>query len=67
MPITPSPPLTREDPVEAARAAIWLLFEQHHIDENMATTCLLAIDLGTRRADRARQVANGVAPTLRAA
>ena len=44
-----TPPLARADPVEAARAAIWRLFEEGRIDEDMATTSLLAIDLGTRR------------------
>jgi hypothetical protein len=51
--LTPTTPrLARADPVEAARAAIWRLFEEGRIDEDMATTSLLAIDLGTRRAHR---------------
>ena len=36
-------------PVHAARAAIWRLFEQGYVDEDMATAGLLAVDLGTRR------------------
>jgi hypothetical protein len=36
-------------PVQEARAAIWRLFEQGYVDENMATAGLLAVDLGTRR------------------
>jgi hypothetical protein len=37
-------------PVEAARQAIWRLFEEGYVDEDMATAGLLAVDLGTRRA-----------------
>ena len=36
-------------PVEAARLAIWRLFEEGYVDEDMATAGLLAVDLGTRR------------------
>jgi hypothetical protein len=36
-------------PVQEARAAIWRLFEQGYVDEDMATAGLLAVDLGTRR------------------
>ena len=36
-------------PVMAARQAIWRLFEEGYVDENMATAGLLAVDLGTRR------------------
>jgi hypothetical protein len=35
--------------VEAARLAIWRLFEEGYVDEDMATAGLLAIDLGIRR------------------
>jgi hypothetical protein len=35
--------------VEEARLAIWRLFEEGYVDENMATAGLLAIDLGMRR------------------
>ena len=38
--------------VDAARLAIWRLFEQGYVDEDMATAGLLAVDLGTRRAQR---------------
>jgi hypothetical protein len=54
MPTPRIPPLIRENPVEAARAAIWRLFEEGHIDDDMATTSLLAIDLGIRRMHQAR-------------
>lgn len=36
-------------PVQAARVAIWRLFEEGYVDEDMATAGLLAVDLGTRR------------------
>jgi len=39
-------------PVEAARVAIWRLFEEGYVDEDMATAGLLAVDVGTRRAQR---------------
>jgi hypothetical protein len=35
--------------VEAARLAIWRLFQEGYVDEDMATAGLLAIDLGMRR------------------
>jgi hypothetical protein len=44
-----SPPPSPPDPVEAARQAIWRLFQEGYVDENMATAGLLAVDLGTRR------------------
>ncbi len=37
----------------AAHLAIWRLFQEGYVDENMATAGLLAIDLGTRRIRRA--------------
>jgi hypothetical protein len=40
--------------VEAARTAIWRLFEEGYVDEDMATASLLAVDLGTRRARQKR-------------
>jgi hypothetical protein len=36
-------------PVQAARVAIWRLFEEGYVDEDMATAGLLAVDVGTRR------------------
>jgi hypothetical protein len=42
-------------PVQEARAAIWRLFEQGYVDEDMATAGLLAVDLGTRRSGSPRQ------------
>jgi hypothetical protein len=36
-------------PVDAARVAIWRLFQEGYVDEDMATASLLAVDLGTRR------------------
>jgi hypothetical protein len=38
------------DPVDAAPVAIWTLFQEGYVDEDMATAGLLAVDLGTRRA-----------------
>jgi hypothetical protein len=48
---TPEPPHEQAaaDPVEAARVAIWRLFEEGYVDEDMATAGLLAVDVGTRR------------------
>ena len=37
------------EPPEAARAAIWQLFEQGLLDENSATAGLLAVDVGMQR------------------
>ena len=42
-------------PVQEARAAIWRLFEQGYVDEDMATAGLLAVDLGTRRSGQPDQ------------
>jgi hypothetical protein len=42
----------KQDPVQAARIAIWRLFQEGYVDEDMATAGLLAVDLGTRRAQR---------------
>ena len=39
-----------DDPVTAAYAAIWQLFDNGLIDEDSATLSLLAIGLGVRRA-----------------
>jgi hypothetical protein len=43
-------------PVEAARVAIWRLYEEGYVDEDMATAGLLAVDLGTRRAQQRHDV-----------
>jgi hypothetical protein len=40
------------DPVDAAPVAIWTLFQEGYVDEDMATASLLAVDLGTRRTQR---------------
>jgi hypothetical protein len=47
-------------PVNAVRVAIWRLFEDGYMDEDMATAGLLAVDLGARRA---RRGVGNVAPT----
>ena len=47
-----SPDRTDSDPVDAARLAIWRLFQEGYVDEDMATAGLLAVDLGTRRVQR---------------
>ena len=43
-----------DSPVQAARVAIWRLFEEGYVDEDMATAGLLAVDLGTRRTHQRR-------------
>jgi hypothetical protein len=43
------PTLPQTSPVDAARVAIWRLFQEGYVDEDMATAGLLAVDLGTRR------------------
>ena len=40
------------NPVDAARVAIWRLFQEGYVDEDMATAGLLAVDLGTRRTQK---------------
>jgi hypothetical protein len=67
MPTTRIPPLVREHPLELARAAIWRLFEEGYIDDDMATTSLLAIDLGIRRMHQTNLRTNGTTHTPRAA
>jgi hypothetical protein len=49
MQTTKEPNPGQASPVEAARVAIWRLFEEGYVDEDMATAGLLAVDLGTRR------------------
>ncbi len=69
MPVKECP--TPTSPVEAARVAIWRLFQEGYVDEDMATASLLAVDIGARRGPkdaRARQAvvrahANLTAPT----
>lgn len=39
-------------PIDAARVAIWRLFQEGYVDEDMATAGLLAVDLGARRRRR---------------
>jgi len=45
----------RNNPVDAARVAIWRLFQEGYVDEDMATAGLLAVDLGTRRTQRRQE------------
>ena len=52
----PAAPDSPSDPVDAARGAIWRLFEEGYVDENMATAGLLAVDLGRRRTQRTSAV-----------
>jgi hypothetical protein len=52
MPSTQFIPLAQSNPVDAARVAIWRLFQEGYVDEDMATAGLLAVDLGTRRKQR---------------
>ena len=49
------------DPVDAARVAIWRLFQEGYVDEDTATAGLLAVDLGTRRAQRSALLRDGAA------
>jgi hypothetical protein len=49
MQITEDHSSAETSPVEAARAAIWRLFQEGYVDEDMATASLLAVDIGTRR------------------
>ena len=49
----------RTSPVEAARVAIWRLFQEGYVDEDMATAGLLAVDLGTRRTKERKARSNG--------
>lgn len=44
-----SPGTSKVEAVIAARLAIWRLFQEGYVDEDMATAGLLAVDLGTRR------------------
>ena len=46
------PVRTSSNPVDEARDAIWRLFQEGYVDEDMATAGLLAVDLGTRRTQR---------------
>ena len=52
MQLTDYLPPHQPDPVDAAREAIWKLFQEGYVDEDMATAGLLAVDLGMRRALR---------------
>jgi hypothetical protein len=52
MQINENPSPAQTGPVEAARVAIWRLFQEGYVDEDMATAGLLAVDIGTRRAQR---------------
>ena len=52
MQIVENVPPDQADPVHAARVAIWRLFQEGYVDEDMATAGLLAVDLGMRRALR---------------
>ena len=44
--------MSHNSAVEAARVAIWRLFKEGYVDEDMATAGLLAVDVGTRRTQR---------------
>jgi hypothetical protein len=61
-----TPTLTQPttSPIDAARVAIWRLFEEGYVDEDMATAGLLAVDLGMRRTHREHGVPAGL-PTRR--
>jgi hypothetical protein len=61
---TPTSTQLQVSPVDAARVAIWRLFEEGYVDEDMATAGLLAVDLGLRRTRREHAVPAGL-PTRR--
>jgi hypothetical protein len=61
---TPTLTQPQASPVDAARVAIWRLFEEGFVDEDMATAGLLAVDLGMRRTRHERVVPAGL-PTRR--
>ena len=46
------PSVASPSPIDAARMAIWRLYQEGYVDEDMATASLLAVDLGTRRTKR---------------
>jgi hypothetical protein len=50
--IDKGPHVERSGPVLDAQAAIWRLFEEGYLDEDMATAGLLAVDLGQRRSQQ---------------
>ncbi|HEY0583385.1 MAG TPA: hypothetical protein VGE94_14465 [Chloroflexota bacterium] len=52
MQTTLDPKADPDGAVEAARVAIWRLYQEGYVDEDMATASLLAVDLGTRRTRR---------------
>jgi hypothetical protein len=57
---TPTLTQPQASPVDAARVAIWRLFEEGYVDEDMATAGLLAVDLGMRRTQREHAVPAGL-------
>jgi hypothetical protein len=57
MQVVEEQPPDQSNPVHAVRVAIWRLFQDGYVDEDMATASLLAVDLGTRRAQRKAQPA----------
>jgi hypothetical protein len=58
---TPTLTQPQTSPVDAARVAIWRLFEEGYVDEDMATAGLLAVDLGMRRTLRNHAMPAGLA------
>ncbi len=62
---TPTSTQPHASPVNAARVAIWRLFEEGYVDEDMATAGLLAVDLGMRRTQGKQAVPAGL-PTRQA-
>jgi hypothetical protein len=57
---TPTSTLPQASPIDTARVAIWRLFEEGYVDEDMATAGLLAVDLGMRRTQREHAVPAGL-------
>ena len=62
---TPTSTQPQANPVDAARVAIWRLFQEGYVDEDMATAGLLAVDLGMRRTQRKHAVPAGLSTRRR--
>jgi hypothetical protein len=63
--ITENPPANT--PIHAARLAIWRLFKEGYVDEDMATAGLLAVDLGARRRSSTEHARSAARPAPRRA
>jgi hypothetical protein len=48
----PASPPDEADQLDEARRAVWRLFQEGYIDEDVATAWLLQVDLSSRRGQR---------------